>query len=235
MVAVGGWAMWRTSTVPSRRTVIAAVPAALPGGATVTGQGHTAGTGAVTADAGAEGPSSFGGHSHGQPGPVTPKEARLTAWMLDRAKRDTARYRSIAAARADGYIQVTQFVPGLGLHMAKVANALTGAFDYAHPNILLYQPTASGGLQLVGVAYSVPHSGAWATDPPDGFPGGADVWHYHTNLCFLTDGSVTITPDRASCMGRGGYFQAQTPWLLHAWIWKSNPSGIFTEVNPNVF
>ena len=126
-------------------------------------------------------------------------------------------------------------MPGLGLHLARVASALTGAFDFAHPNVLLYQPTRSGGLELVGVAYSVPHTGAWATDPPDGFPGGQDVWHYHTNLCFLSDGSVTITPDRPSCTGRGGYFQAQTPWLLHAWIWKANPTGVFTEYNPDVF
>jgi hypothetical protein len=152
--------------------------------------------------------------------------------MLAQAKQATAKYRDIAAARADGYIQVTQFVPGLGLHMAKVASALTGTFDYAHPNILLYQPTSSGGLDLVGVAYSVPHRGP---DSPEGFPGGQDVWHYHTNLCFLADGSVTIAPDRDACKAHGGYFQSQTPWLLHAWIWKTNPAGVFTEYNADVF
>ncbi len=230
-VAVGAWAAWAGANRPPQVVAGAGVdlgPAA--GGAVVHDHGA-----AATDDAaveGAEGASVFGGHSHGEPGTITPQEARRIGWMLDQARRNTAKYRSMAAAKADGYVQVTQFVPGLGLHLARISSALTGAFDFAHPNVLLYQPTAGGGLELVGVAYSVPHQGP---DPPEGFPGGEDVWHYHTNLCFLSDGSVTIAPGRDACRARGGYFQAQTPWLLHAWIWKTNPNGVFTESNPDVF
>jgi hypothetical protein len=70
--------------------------------------------------------------------------------------------------------------------------------------------------------------------PPQGFAGGADVWHFHENLCFLLNGSVTVTPDGATCKAAKGVFQARTDWLLHAWIWQHNPDGLFTENNPLV-
>ena len=89
-------------------------------------------------------------------------------------------------------------------------------------------------LVLVGVAYTIAHTGP--DDPqPAGFAGNADAWHYHQDLCFLPTGSVTITPSAQPCRARGGYFQAKTAWLLHAWIWKTNPDGLFTESNPSVF
>jgi hypothetical protein len=68
-----------------------------------------------------------------------------------------------------------------------------------------------------------------------GFAGGSDAWHYHSDLCFQRGGSVTIAVDDAACKAVGGLvFQKQTAWLLHAWIWKQNPDGVFTEVNPRV-
>jgi hypothetical protein len=180
---------------------------------------------------GSEGAAQFGGHSHGEAGPTSDLEARQGAAMLAQAKAATARFRNIAYAKSHGYQQVTQFIPTLGLHLANL-DLLNKPFDPVHPAILLYQPTgSSGGLHLVGVAYSEPAS----TNPPIGFPGGDDVWHYHTNLCFLATGDVTISPSAAACKARHGYFQARTPWLLHAWIWEANPDGVFTEENPLVF
>jgi hypothetical protein len=188
-------------------------------------------TGAIAGEGtGSEGQAQFGGHSHGQVGPTSDLEARQALAMLAQAKAATARFRSLAYAKAHGYQQVTQFIPTLGLHLANL-KLLNKGFDPVHPPILLYQPAPSGAMRLVGVAYSVPSS----ADPPAGFPGGDDVWHYHTNLCFLASGDVTISPSGAACAARGGYFQARTAWLLHAWIWKANPNGVFTEENPLVF
>jgi hypothetical protein len=99
-------------------------------------------------------------------------------------------------------------------------------FDPARPQLLLYQPV-DGRMVLTGVAYTYSHV---SETPPDGFAGGSDVWHYHRNLCF-TSGLVTVTASKAECPG---VFQAQTSWLLHAWIWKQNPRGVFTEYNPRV-
>ena len=245
VVIVGAWSGVRAHTGSGGVTLAAAAPGAgAAAGGTVAGgaavgsslqgihdHGAAGSVGAVAGEGtGSEGQARFGGHSHGAPGPISDQEARSTVAMLARAKVATARFRSLAYAESHGYQQVTQFIPGLGLHLANLT-LLNAGFDPVHPPILLYEPTNAGGERLVGVAYSVPAS----ANPPIGFPGGEDVWHYHTNLCFLPSGDVTITPNAAGCTAKHGAFQARTAWLLHAWIWKQNPKGVFTEENPLVF
>jgi hypothetical protein len=178
---------------------------------------------------GAEGDSHFGA-GHGVAGPSTDQELMIMSAQIAAARAATARYRNIEVAKAAGYYQITQFIAGLGLHMdnLKISN---DTFDPARPQILLYEPAADGHLVLVGVAYTYAH----VNDvPPAGFAGGEDVWHFHTNLCFLPGGSVTVAPGASPCKAQGGFFQKETPWLLHAWIWKTNPDGIFAEYNPRV-
>jgi len=224
-VALGGWAAMRTSNEPAASRPAAAAPGLVPvihHHSTVAGAGDAA-TG--------EGDAVFGEHTHGEPGPVTPAQRVVLRRQLADAKAATAKYRDIDAAKADGYFQVTQFIPGLGLHLANLGIP-TNTFDPARPQILLYQPDAKGNMQLVGVAYQFLHTN---DTPPVGFAGGSDVWHYHTDLCFQKGGSVTIATDDAACKAVGGLaFQKQTSWLLHAWIWKQNPDGVFTEVNLKV-
>jgi hypothetical protein len=224
-VALGGWSALRKQPAESRKAAPLAPVIHVHDGA---GAGAATGDGA---SAEGEGASSFGEHSHGAAGPVTPAERVVLRRQLASAKAATAKYRDIDAARADGYFQVTQFIPGLGLHLANLRIPNT-QFDPARPQILLYQPESGGKLRLVGVAYQYVHLN---DTPPAGFAGGADVWHYHTDLCFQKGGSVTIAFDDAACKAVGGLaFQKQTAWLLHAWVWKANPDGVFTEVNPKV-
>jgi hypothetical protein len=201
-------------------------------GASLSGAGtHANHAGQAVVGEGAEGASNFGGHSHGRPGPTAEQEWLVMGRQLAAARSATTKYRSIGRARAEGYMQVTQFIPGLGLHMANLG-IREDLFDPTRPQLLLYMPKRSGGYSLAGVGYTFVHDG---DTPPAGFAGGQDVWHFHENLCFLRNGSVTVAPDRASCQGKEGVFQKQTAWLLHAWIWKSNPNGVFTESNPRVF
>jgi hypothetical protein len=221
-VALGGWAAFRTSEPKSADPAAPVVPPVVHDHSTVAGQGD-----ATAGDVG----GLFGEHVHGTPGPVSPAQRAVLRKQLAEAKTATARYRDIDAAKADGYVQVTQFIPGLGLHLANLRIPTT-TFDPAKPQVLLYAPDAEGNLKLVGVAYEFKHTD---DTPPAGFAGGSDVWHYHTNLCFQRGGAVTIATDDAACKAVGGLaFQKQTSWLLHAWIWKKNPDGVFTEVNPDV-
>jgi hypothetical protein len=223
-IALGGWAAVRTDDTPSLPSHPAAAAAAGHQPAVV--HDHS---GSVTGEG--EGDSAFGGHSHGTPGPVTPAQRVVLNRQLAAARSATNRYRDIAVARRDGYFQVTQFIPGLGLHMVNLGIPNT-TFDPAKPQILLYDPQANGDMRLVGVAYQFIHRN---DTPPAGFAGGSDVWHYHNDLCFQKGGSVTIAKDDASCKAVGGIaFQKQTAWLLHAWIWSPHPDGVFTEVNPKV-
>jgi hypothetical protein len=229
-VAVGGWTGWRGRTehgttgdalasasgAPDHAHAVAPAPSAI----------------AAVAGEGAEGASEFGGHSHGKPEPLTAAEALVLKEQLAEARAASRKYRDVAMAKADGYIQVTQFIPGLGLHMVNLRISQT-TFDPRRPQVLLYEPATSGGsLRLVGVAYTLQTGG---DAPPEGFVGGSDVWHFHRNLCFLPNGSVTIAPTAGDCRAKSGFFQARTAWLLHAWVWKTNPDGVFTEVNPQVF
>jgi hypothetical protein len=36
------------------------------------------------------------------------------------------------------------------------------------------------------------------------------------------------------CIQQGGRVIAETDWMLHAWIWKDNPAGVFTPTNPEI-
>jgi hypothetical protein len=233
-VVLGGWSGWKAShEVAASAADHASNGSSASGATSAAAHDHGAGSGqagAVVTGEGSEGGSHFGA-GHGVPGPISDRELEVLSGQLAAARASTAKYKDVDAAKADGYSQVTQFIPGLGLHMVNL-KIYNDGFDPAHPSILLYQPAADGHLILVGVAYTSPHT----TDvPPAGFAGGLDVWHFHTNLCFLPNGSVTIAPDLASCKALSGVFQARTQWLLHAWIWKSNPDGLFTESNPQVF
>jgi hypothetical protein len=234
--AYSGWKAADHTALAGSVHVVAAVPEQADGAGAGTSSGTAAGDhashqGAAATGEGAEGASNFGGHSHGQPGPTTEREWLILGRQLAAAEAATRRYRSIARARADGYFQVTQFIPGLGLHMANL-HIRQDVFDPAHPQLLLYMPKRDSGYALAGVGYMFVHRN---DVPPEGFAGGQDVWHFHNNLCFLPDGSVTLAPDRAACRVRSGVFQKQTAWLLHAWIWRANPNGVFVEANPRVF
>jgi hypothetical protein len=221
-----------TYAAPPRTSASAATgrlqiaPASLPQ-ATVKDTGHHHGNHAAHAGSGAlagEGSAIFA-HHHEAPGPVTAAQRVVLNKQLATAKAATAKYRNIAVAKRDGYFQVTQFIPGLGLHMYKLGIP-TGTFNPATPQVLLYQPVGNR-MVLVGVSYLYLHVNE---TPPAGFAGGSDVWHYHKDLCFVA-GTVTITQTAADCPG---VFQKTTNWMLHVWIWKTNPDGVFTEVNPRV-
>jgi hypothetical protein len=231
-VAVGGWTAARNGSTAGPDVAAGTGAAHVHSAGSGSGAGagtshsHSHSDAGVTTGEGSEGAS----HVHGKAKPLTPAQKIVVDRQLAAAKRATAKYRDIEVAKADGYFQVTQFIPGLGLHMVnlKIDNTV---FDPAKPNLLLYQPTPSGGLKLAGVAYQIAHVD---DTPPAGFAGGSDVWHFHTNLCFLPGGTVTITETEADCKAGNGFFQAQTAWLLHAWVWVKNPSGVFTEYNPRV-
>lgn len=72
------------------------------------------------------------------------------------------------------------------------------------PELLLYVPERNGRLRLVGVEYAVPFD-AWTEAAPPVVHGQ----EFHRNEAFGL-------------------------WVLHAWIFRNNPSGIFMDWNPTV-
>jgi hypothetical protein len=168
---------------------------------------------------------------------VSYSELKETAEQLERARQATAKYRDPQAAKADGYMEAGDEVKGMGVHFIREVEPDT--FHLEKPPILVYEKKASapGGFSLVGVAYLLQEA-----EGPDGqpvnspFPKPLAVWHKHKNVCVLPDPdhklNHTTKLTEEQCQQQGGHYSKE--WMIHAWIWKDSPRGVFSPRNPVV-
>jgi hypothetical protein len=175
---------------------------------------------------------------------VTFAELERTASQLQKARSATEKYRDVTVAEADGYRAIGPDVPGMGIHYVRVAGSRrsdvasnSSGFDVEHPDILLYEKDAAsrGGYSLVGVSYlfdAEPDTDGQPRNSP--FPKSLASWHRHSDLCVFPDRSVKGQLNAEQCTAQGGRFTDLTQWMVHAWIWKDSPKGVFSETNPNV-
>lgn len=174
-------------------------------------------------------------HSHGTVPAISFAELKHTAEQLEAARHATEKYQDVRAAEAAGYRAIGPDAPGMGLHYVRHSD--DQRFSITEPPILLYErdPAAPGGLTLVGVSYLLV-----APSDPDGqpanppFPKALASWHKHNNVCVLPDNSASVDLNASQCTSRGGRFSAETSWMVHAWIWKDSPDGVFSPTNPLV-
>ena len=171
--------------------------------------------------------------SHAGGAPLSYTELKNTVAQLERARQATAKYQDVHVAEADGYQVVGPDMPGMAVHF--VLTLEPNGFDIEKPPILLYvkDSAAPGGYSLAGVSY------LWnAPAGPDGqplnppFPKALAPWHRHENICVLPHLENPHGLTEAQCRDQGGRFIAKSQWLVHAWIWKDNPSGVFSPENP---
>lgn len=174
-------------------------------------------------------------HTHGEELNVSWEQIRAADAALSTARAATEKYRDVNRARADGYIQVTQVIPGLGAHFVHPALLASGTFDPARPPILLYDSTPDGGFELVGVSWSLPKRPGDDTPPTSPF-GPLAAWHYHTDLCFsVRAGSPIVSVNSAAgCRAAGGLYVRETGWMVHAWLFRPSPEGVFSHQNSAV-
>lgn len=122
----------------------------------------------------------------------------------------TAAYHSVANAEAAGYGSTLDalgcFESDSGGMGVHYLNGslLDGSVNAATPEALVYEMRDNGGLKLVGVEYLVPAELVDPTDPPELFGR-----HFHPH---------PVLP----------------LWIMHAWTWRPNPSGMFADFNPAV-
>ena len=158
------------------------------------------------------------GHDeHGTPGSPhkpTPQENALVKAVRDA----TDRFKNVTsvAGPGEGYELAFGCVSGgdfgaMGLHYVNMS-LVDGILDVNQPEIVLFEPTANGGIRITGADYLIP-AAAWnAThDGPPQLMG---------QLFHLFD-----SPNR---------FGLDPFYTLHVWAWKSNPNGTFTNWNPTV-
>ena len=185
-------------------------------------------------------PTAQSPHQHGSSdphggsvAPVTYAELQQTNDQLAAARKATAKYQDVRVAEAQGYRAIGPNVPGMGMHYVRHAERPT--FSVTDPPILLYErdATAPNGMRLVGVSYLLV-----APAGPDGqpiespFPKTLASWHKHNNICVLPDNSATTDLTETQCRAKSGQFTNETSWMVHAWIWKDSPAGVFSPTNP---
>ncbi len=135
-----------------------------------------------------------------------------TRSALAQVRAATAAYHDLDAALADGFVQGSPCVsdpsgPGaMGVHFVDMTRLADG-FEPTRPEVLLYEPQDDGRMRLVGVEYVVLDLNPDPTvDERPVFPGGIGFHAPHA----------------------GG----APAYTLHAYLWKSNPAGMFVDFNP---
>lgn len=162
------------------------------------------------------GSSGLGGRASGD----AASPVRLTP-ELRLAKGATARFNSVEEARAAGYARPAEGrracadakPGGMGIHFENPTLMKTPGLDVRRPEVLVYEKAAAGALRLVALEY---------------FKSDADQ-------------DVHTQGDRPTLFGRA--FDGPLPgrhrgigahYELHVWLWKHNPSGLFSPWNPNL-
>jgi len=131
---------------------------------------------------------------------------------LDVVREDTQELQTIENAEAAGYqnVDVARCVSSsegaMGYHYVNF-NLLDLDLDPSNPEILVFVPGDNGEMRLGAVEYAVP----------------IDLWD---------EGSVV--PPRI--LGQPMHVNEELGlYVLHAWVYVENPSGVFTDWNPEVF
>jgi len=152
--------------------------------------------------------------SAGAPGAAHHHDAGHTISTDDRvaAMRATAGYQDVEVAEAAGYASSLDTLGcfqnpeqgGMGLHYINGA-LMDATVDASKPEAVVYELDAAGNIAgLVAHEYIVPIDAWTSAKPPRLF--GVD-FHQHPTLPL---------------------------WVLHAWLWKDNPAGVFADWNPAV-
>jgi hypothetical protein len=143
--------------------------------------------------------------------------------QLAEVRQATAQFQRVEAAEAAGY--ELGYVNGDGVRIITgcIAHPTDGAMGYHYfnkdlvddltvdplkPEGLVYAPTPSGELKLVSVEYVVPGANS---NPPG-----------------VSEPPNVLGMDMHILVPAVGFY------ILHAWIWHRNPSGMFSDWNPRV-
>ena len=157
-------------------------------------------------------------HTHSPQHRLKPLDEQSNSGALLKIVREaTERFQDVHVAQAEGYALQFGCVTGsdegaMGLHYVNGALVNSGVIDATRPQIVIYEPTASGDLQLIGADYLV-LAGTWNkthSGPPQ----------LMGQLFHLFD-----SPNR---------FGLPAFYTLHVWAWKNNPNGAFVNWHPNV-
>lgn len=157
------------------------------------------------------------GHSHAHvQAQQTEAQKKQAGDLLKIVQNATEQYKDVTVAEANGYALQFGCVSGdssgaMGLHFVNGDLVNSGVIDAKHPQIVIYEPTASG-LQLIGADYLVL----------------ADTWNTkHSSPPELMGQLFHLFP-------APNRFGLPSFYTLHVWAWKDNPNGAFVNWHPDV-
>jgi hypothetical protein len=136
-------------------------------------------------------------------------------------RQATARYHDIGQAVGFGELRDAAGIAcidnpsgGMGVHYVN-GSRIDGALDPTAPEVLVYDPQPDGSMRLAAVEYVIFASDWTGAEPPTLF---GEAFHY-------MPGQNEPHPNR---------YGLPAFWELHAWVWKTNPTGMFADWNPRV-
>jgi hypothetical protein len=160
------------------------------------------------------------GHSHTmaqQQKGQTAEQASNAGALVQIVRSATERFKDVSVAKAEGYALQFGCVAGddsgaMGLHYVNSELVNAGVLDATRPQIVIYEPTSDGGLQLIGADFLVI----------------ADAWNAtHSSPPELMGQLFHLFPSP-------NRFGLPTFYTLHVWAWKDNPRGAFVNWHPHV-
>jgi hypothetical protein len=149
---------------------------------------------------------------HRGPAPAHPSP------LVNAVRESTARFHDVSLADAEGYALMFGCVSGpdsgaMGMHFVNLPLAGDAVLDPARPEIVIYEPTPSGRLRLVGADFLV-FKDVWDAQHPDTTP------KLMGQLLHLIE-----APNR---------YGLPAFYTLHVWAWKENPTGTFANWHSKV-
>jgi hypothetical protein len=169
--------------------------------------------------AAAEPAQQYSGQDHDHQGAHWAKNSPL----VSKVRRATERFRNEAVARAEGWVPATPCVSGpnsgaMGIHYVNFDLVGDGVLRADQPEALIYEPTAYGGLRLVGAEF-IEIVEVWNTKNTDeeGNPLQPNLEGHLLN--------IVTAPNR---------YTLPAFYELHVWAWERNPNGSFSDWNTQV-
>jgi hypothetical protein len=132
--------------------------------------------------------------------------------LVNQTTAAVAPYRSLAAAKAAGYVPLTP-TGQRQVHYVnpRIFENQSNVVDPEAVPVLVYDNTARGAV-LVAAMYLMPTTGQ---TPPQ--PGGClTQWHVHTNLCL--SGLKVVGTESAGSSCANGSVNEVTPPMMHVWL-----------------
>ena len=157
-----------------------------------------------------------GGAQSSDSQPVHAHESSAPAKLVEAVRNATRQYMDVNVATRANYQPFLGCVSGpdhgaMGVHYVNGDLVGDGEIDAAHPEALIYEPTASG-MKLVGVEYIV----------------DAATWMSRHNTPPVLEGQTFQLVGSPNRYGLPAFFE------LHVWAWRDNPNGAFVDWNNRV-